>query len=382
MPILNPEHRVRKLLNEAEIEINGNNQGDIHVHNPKLYSRVMAGGSLALGESYMDGWWDSDRLDVFFTKLLQSNIQDKVQSDPATILAGLHARIFNSQQGNKAFEIGKRHYDMGNALFERMLGKTMAYSCAFFDGVKDLDHAQTNKINTSLNKLHAKPGMTLLDIGCGWGSIIHQAASTYKLDATGITVSHEQKEWSNRAIAADNLEGSARVKYQKWQDLPSDQQYDRIISIGAFEHFGYKNYKSFFEKVRSVLKDDGIFLLHTIGGLTPVHANEPWLEKYIFPHSMLPAMSQISKASTGVLAMKHVEEKGRNYDPTLMAWYTNLDKNWEEIRKTDPSHYDTRFRRMMDYYLLMCAGTFRSGKNQVWQIIFTKDPSIEYRLAA
>jgi len=378
---LNPERRIRTLLEEAGIEINGHKPSDIHVHNSKFYGRILAGGSLALGESYMDGWWDCKKLDVFFTKLLQSRIQDKVQRDPKTILAALQARIFNSQHGRKAFQIGERHYDMGNKLFEAMLGPTMAYSCAFWDGANNLNQAQTNKLNHSIKKLHSNPGMTLLDIGSGWGSLQRQAARFYDLKTTGITVSREQEAWSNRKNALYHLGDRAKVKYQRWQDLPNDKRYDRIISIGAFEHFGYKNYRAFFEKVRSIMKDDGIFLLHTIGGLKSVHANEPWLENYIFPNSMLPSMEQIDKASAGNLTKRHVENKGFDYDPTLMAWYANLMRHWDEINASDPQNYDERFLRMMTYYLLSCAGTFRSGINQVWQIVYTKDPNLEYQHA-
>jgi cyclopropane-fatty-acyl-phospholipid synthase len=365
---------VKDLLARAHISVQGKKPADIIIHNPKLYSSVLHGGTLALGESYIDGWWDCKALDQFFTKVLDAHLERVVTHSPAVILEAIKGRIFNLQRGRRAYHIGKHHYDVGNELYTLMLGKTMAYSCGYWKDAKNLDEAQEAKYDLICKKLKLKPGMRLLDIGSGWGGLIFHAAKHYGVSCVGITVSREQQ-----AFAIKKCKGlRVTTRYQRWQDLDETEQFDRIVSVGAIEHFGHKNYRKFMHKTSRLLKPGGIFVLHTIGSLTSSKSGDPWISKYIFPNSMLPSVSQLTKAAEGIFALKDFQEFGRYYDHTLMAWHHNFNSAWATIKKSNPLKYDERFFRMWNYYLLSCAAGFRTGYNQLWQFVFTKDSAMHY----
>ncbi|MCK4670137.1 MAG: cyclopropane fatty acyl phospholipid synthase [Nanoarchaeota archaeon] len=353
---------VQKYLTLADIQINGKRLWDIQVHNPKLYTRVLAGGSLALGESYMDGWWDCKALDEFFYRILKSRLDKKVKDWKQLIASVIKAKIVNLQSRTKAYEIGKRHYDIGNDLYKNMLDKRMVYSCGYWKNAKILDKAQEVKLDLICKKLGLKPGMKILDIGCGWGSLAKYAAEKYKVKVVGITISREQAK-----LAREMCKGlSVEIRLQDYRKLR--EKFDRIVSVGMFEHVGYKNYKTYMEVVSRCLKPNGLFLLHTIAGNTSAKTTDPWISKYIFPNSMLPSAKQITTAYEGLFILEDWHSFGIDYDKTLMAWYKNFTKTWSKIKKD----YDTRFYRMWEYYLLACAGTFRSGDNQLWQIVLSK----------
>lgn len=345
----------------ANVQINGNQPWDIQVHNPRFYTKLLAGGSLALGESYLDGWWDCKQLDEFINKVLRAKLEKRVRSK-SLIWNALKAKVMNLQSKAKAHEIGKSHYDAGNDLYKVMLDKNMAYSCGYWNKAKTLDEAQEAKLDLSCKKLGLKKGMRVLDIGCGWGSFAKYAAEKYKVKVVGITVSKEQVK-----LARERCKGLlVEIKLQDYRKL--NEKFDRIISIGMFEHVGYKNYRTYMKVVHRCLKPNGLFLLHTIGGNKSVNSTEPWINKYIFPNSMLPSTKQISKVAEGLFVLEDWHSFGADYDKTLMAWYQNFMKNWDKIK----SDYDQRFYRMWKYYLLVCAGSFRSRKNQLWQIVFSK----------
>ncbi|MCF8063532.1 MAG: cyclopropane fatty acyl phospholipid synthase, partial [Deltaproteobacteria bacterium] len=316
----------------------------------------------ALGDSYMDGWWDCEALDRFFERILAHRLDKKAAEKSIRLLwAVLMARARNAQNRSRAYEIGRHHYDIGNRLFSLMLDPWFNYSCGFWENAETLDEAQEAKLELICRKTGMQPGMKVLDIGCGWGGFAKYAATRCGAAVHGITVSQEQVKFARAFCKGLDV----RIDLQDYRDLR--ETYDRIISIGMFEHVGQKNYRHFMKVVRRCLKDDGLFLLHTIGGNTSVYATDPWIKKYIFPNSMLPSARQITASAEGLFVLEDWHSFGQDYDPTLMAWHRNFAESWPELSVT----YDERFYRMWTYYLLSCAGSFRARRNQLWQIVFS-----------
>jgi cyclopropane-fatty-acyl-phospholipid synthase len=351
----------QKLLAQLDVQINGTRPWDIQVINQEFFNRVLAGGSLALGESYMDGWWKCQALDQFFDRILSARLDKKVKKEKQILAAILRAKIINAQRKSKAHIIGQRHYDIGNRLFSVMLDKRMNYSCGYWEKATTLDEAQEAKLDLICQKMFLKPGMTVCDIGCGWGGFARWAAEKYDVKVLGITVSREQVKFAREYCKKLDV----KIELRDYRDLM--EKFDRIVSIGMFEHVGSKNYGTFMKVVGRCLKTDGLFLLHTIAGNTSVHSVDPWISKYIFPNSMLPSAKQISSAAEKILALEDWHSFGQYYDQTLMSWHHNFTKNWDTLKDM----YDKRFYRMWTYYLLSCAASFRSRRNQLWQIVFS-----------
>jgi len=352
---------VEGLLQEADVIIDGDRPWDIQVHNGGLYEQVLAHGSLALGEAYMGGWWDCPELDRFFHKILSAGLDSRVRSI-GTALASLKARLQNRQSVKRAFQVGEAHYDIGNDLYRRMLDSHMTYSCGYWREAGDLEKAQQSKLDLICRKLHLAPGQKLLDIGCGWGGMARFAAERYGVEVVGVTISREQAELA-RELCRDL---PVEIRLQDYRSL--DESFDRVVSIGMFEHVGYKNYRTYMEVVGRCLREDGLFLLHTIGGNSSVRTTDPWIERYIFPNGMLPSAIQISRAIEGIFILEDWHNFGPDYDRTLMAWYRKFEDAWPELRE----RYGERFYRMWRYYLLSCAGAFRARVNQLWQIVLSK----------
>lgn len=356
------EQAARAFFCLADIDINGERPWDIQVNNQKFYSRVLAGGSLALGESYMDGWWECEAIDQLMDRILRARLHTKIRVSRQVVWNIAKAKVMNQQKISKARMIGEKHYDMGNDLYKSMLDKRMNYSCAYWKNARTLDEAQEAKLDLICRKLKLEPGMTLLDIGCGWGSLARFAAGEYQVKVLGITVSKEQANLAEKLCEKHPIE----IRLQDYRELK--EEFDRIVSVGMIEHVGYKNYRTYMEVVNRCLKPRGLSLLHTIGGNTSMKSVEPWINKYIFPDSMLPSAKQITTASEGLFVLEDWHSFGTDYDKTLMAWYRNFNSNWDDIK----GNYDERFHRMWNYYLLSCAGSFRSHNNQLWQIMFSK----------
>ena len=354
---------VTDLLESVDIQVNGSRPFDIQVHNELFYSRVLSGKSLGLGESYMDGWWDCESLDQFCYQMLRGRIDKQVKvKNPAFLAHVLKAYFLNAQSKKRAYIVGEEHYDTGNDLFSLMLDQRMNYSCGYWENADNLDQAQINKLDLVCRKLHLKPGMKVLEIGCGWGGFAKYAAENYGVSVHGVTVSKEQMDYAERSCIG--LETKFEMK--DYREL--NTKYDAIVSIGMFEHVGYKNYRNYMEVAQRCLEGEGLFLLHTIGRNTPSRSTDPWTNKYIFPNGMIPSPSQISKSLQGLFVVEDWHNFGQYYDPTLMAWNENFQKNYESLK----DKYDQRFKRMWEYYLLMCAGTFRARRNQLWQLVLSK----------
>ncbi|MHC1698058.1 MAG: cyclopropane fatty acyl phospholipid synthase [Geobacteraceae bacterium] len=356
------QKRIEKLFAPADIIFNGTRSWDITVHNGNLFRRLLAHGSLGLGESYMDGWWDCERIDELVCRLFGAGIDREVKTI-GMVLTALSARFTNRQSRNRSFRVGKHHYDIGNDLYQRMLDSRMIYSCAYWKTADTLDEAQEQKLDLICRKLRLEPGLRLLDIGCGWGGLAQFAAERYGVEVVGITVSQEQLLGARQRCSGLPVE----IRFQDYRDL--HEFFDRIVSIGMFEHVGYKNYRTFMSVVNRCLKDDGLCLLQTIGGNTSVTTCDPWLERYIFPNGMLPSALQISSAFEGLFTLEDWHNFGPHYDKTLMTWWQKFENSWPELSV----RYGEKFYRMWHYYLLSCAGAFRARANQVWQIVLSKE---------
>ena len=355
-------NKARDLLAQADIEINGKRAWDIQIHDERFYKRVFAEGSLGLGESYMDEWWEAEALDQCFCKILSAKLDSKVNPYRMIWLV-LQSKLFNLQSIRRAFQVGQVHYDTGNDLFSLMLDKRKAYTCGYWKNATDLNQAQEDKLDLVCRKIGLKKNQRVLDIGCGWGSFIKFAAEKYGAEAVGITVSKEQAEFARK----DCKELPIEIRLHDYRDL--DEKFDHIVSLGMFEHVGYKNYKKYMQVVSRCLKDEGIFLLHTIGASKTRHSPDPWANKYIFPNGLLPSMKDISKVVEKYFVLEDFHNFGADYDKTLMAWFQNFDSNWKQLREK----YGERFYRMWKYYLLGCAGAFRARDIQLWQLVLTKN---------
>ncbi|UJD94478.1 cyclopropane fatty acyl phospholipid synthase [Lelliottia amnigena] len=353
---------VSELLSRAGITVNGPAPSDIQVKHTDFFKRVLQEGSLGLGESFMDGWWECERLDVFFNNVLRAGLDNQLPHHLRDTLRIASARLFNLQNKKRAWIVGKEHYDLGNDLFTRMLDPLMQYSCAYWKDASTLEEAQLAKLHLICEKLQLQPGMRVLDIGCGWGGLAYYMAKNYGVSVVGVTISAEQQK-----MAQDRCEGlDVTILLQDYRDL--HDQFDRIVSVGMFEHVGPKNYDTYFSVTDRNLKPDGVFLLHTIGSKKTDHTVDPWINKYIFPNGCLPSVRQIAKASEPFYVMEDWHNFGADYDTTLMAWHTRFLASWPDIA----DNYSERFKRMFSYYLNACAGAFRARDIQLWQVVFSR----------
>ncbi|WP_367346349.1 cyclopropane fatty acyl phospholipid synthase [Stenotrophomonas bentonitica] len=357
------QRRVIELLHEADVTVDGGRPHDIQVHDPHFYARVIAQGSLGLGESYMDGQWDAASLDGFLLHLMQAHVDERVHGW-RELADGLKARLFNLQAGGGSLEVGRRHYDLGNDLYHAMLGRRLVYSCGYWAQASDLDAAQEAKLDLICRKLGLRPGQRVLDIGCGWGEALKFAAERYGVSGVGITISQEQAEFARELCAGLPIE----IRLQDYHDV--EEHFDAILSVGMFEHVGDKNYRGYFEMVRRCLKPDGLFLLHCIGSNVSRHRTDPWIARYIFPNSMLPSAAQITAAFEGLFVLEDWHSFGPDYDRTLQAWRANVEAAWGQL---DPQRYDERFKRMWRFYLAGSMASFRCRHAQLWQLVLSRD---------
>lgn len=353
--------RVTTLLAEADVVVGGDRPWDLTIHDPRFYRRVIAERNLGLGKSYMDGWWDCPRLDEFFVRLLGSGIERRVRGSWRLFLPALPALLLNLQSRSRARLVVDRHYELGNDLFFSFLDSYNQYSGAFFGDGDDLEAAQRNKLELICRKIGLQASDRLLDIGCGWGGLARYAAENRGCRVTGVNLSREQLAHARefcRGLPVEWVEADYR-------DI--EGVYDKIVSVGMFEHVGVRNYRRFMEKVASLLAPQGVFLLQTIGANESRRGCDPRITRYIFPNGMLPSLAQITRAAEGLFVVEDVHNLGPHYDRTLMAWHRRFEQAWPALQ----AKYPARFKRMWEYYLLSCAGAFRARAIQLWQIVFT-----------
>lgn len=360
---------VEGILARADIRIDGDRPWDIQVHEPGLYRRVLAQGSLGLGESYMDGWWDCEALDEWATKIFLARLDQAVRLNWTTLEAVVRSRLLNLQKKTRAVPSGGMPYRFGDDLFQAMLDPYLCYSCAYFSGLdddtEDLAKAQEAKLDLVCRKLDFQPGQRILDIGCGWGSFARYAAEHYGVQVLGINVSHDQLRLGREKCKGLDVE----LRFMDYREVASEGPFDHVVSIGMFEHVGVKNYEQYFQVARESLKDDGLFLLHTIGRNKSVTTLEPWIDKYVFPNCQLPSAKQISAAVEPYFVIEDWHNFGDDYATTLQHWWRHFEAAWPELKG---EAYDDRFYRMWRFYLLGCVGRFRARRNQLWHLVLSK----------
>ena len=354
--------KIQELLSTVDIQIDGSRPWDLQVKNDQLFGRILGQGSLGLGEAYMEGWWDCEELDGFFYRIIRSDIRSQVTTLKDKLFY-IHAHLVNRQKGKRAFEVGEQHYDVGNDLYERMLDKNMIYTCGYWQDAKNLDEAQEHKLELVCRKLKLEPGMRVLDIGCGWGGAARYMAKHYDVEVVGVSVSQEQVNLANEKSKEEGV--NANFIYQDYRDV--NEEFDRIYSLGMFEHVGFKNYQEYFEVSHRCLKEDGLFLLHTIGHWKTSPKVDPWIERYIFPNSILPSSELISKHTSELFSIEDWHNFGLDYITTLEAWDKNSKDAWADL-----PNYDEEFQRKWHYYLMCCSATFQSYRNHLWQIVLSK----------
>jgi cyclopropane-fatty-acyl-phospholipid synthase len=328
-----------------------------------VWARVLRDGTLGGGEAYVEGWWDSQALDQTIQRLQRINFVDALRDNWRIVPHLLKARVMNLQNLRHAFGNGQHHYDIGNDLYEAMLDRRMLYTCALWStGANDLDEAQEAKLQLVCRKLGLRPGMRVLDLGCGWAGFAAYAAERHGVEVVAVTVSTEQVRYAKQRYAHLPID----VHLDDYRNATGT--YDAVVSIGLMEHVGPKNYRAYMELVDRCLAPGGVALVHTIGGNRSCTQIDPWFDKYIFPNATLPSLAQLVTAMEGILICEDVHNIGEDYAPTLMAWYQRFHDAWPELR----ARYDERFYRMWKFYLLASAGSFRARAQQLFQIVMTR----------
>jgi len=363
------EQIVKKFLRKAKIEIGI----DIIVHDKSTYKDIIGKGSLGFGESYMQKKWDSPHLDVLIAKIISAGINKNLLLGVFThARLWLRSMIYNLQDKTFAPDLAETHYNAGNYLFKAFLDPNMIYTCGYFKDTDDLTQAQLNKIKIIGHKLDLQPGDKVLDIGCGWGGTARILSKKFEVEVTGISDAKEMIQYANEHNAC------AKVKFIHSDYRNIRGQFNKIYNVGFLEAVGPKNFRPFMKQINDLLVDNGIFLTHTIGGQHSTSSGDPWLDKYIFPHGVIPSKNQIKKAIKNLFAARDFEAFGKYYETTLMHWSNNLNKNWNSIK--DLFEKPEVFKRMMDFYLLSCKAAFHTGMLDLWHYVFTKPGKVvEYK---
>lgn len=329
------------------------------------YKELLKSTTLTLGEAYMDG-----NLEIEGDLVEVLNEIFKYQKAFSTDYSALKKLFKDSSSKKHQKDEVQSHYDIGNDFYKLWLDSTMSYSCGYFKNDTDtLEEAQRQKVHHILTKLNLKEGMSLLDIGCGWGFLLIEAAKLYKVKGVGITLSEEQYKLFNERIKEEGLEDYLKAELMDYRELKaSGLKFDRVVSVGMIEHVGREQYDLFFKNVDAVLKSEGLFLLHYISGLKE-YPGDPWLRKYIFPGGMLPSLREIISLSAEYnYYVQDVESLRRHYAKTLEAWHDNFEAHKDEVEQK----FDERFIRMWRMYLCACIAAFTNGVIDLHQILFTK----------
>ena len=363
---------VENLLRAADIQINGARAWDIQVHDERFFPRLLAGGTLSFGESYMDGWWDCGALDEMCCRAIRARLEQRFTYSLRNLLALVVSLVVNHQTERRSRRVGETHYDLGNDFFQAMLDPWMQYSCALFAEGDDLAAAQRRKLEMICQRLQLRPGLRLLDIGCGWGGLAKYAAEHYGCSVVGLTISREQQQFAERWCRGLDVQ----IQLCDYHRIRGT--FDRSVSVGMVEHVGFKNYRTYLGLAAASLGKEGRFLCQGICNPLPSYQLDPWMRRYIFPNSVLPSLSGLTKAAEGFFLVEDVLNLGPHYDPTLMAWEENFRRAWPRFA----ARYDERFRRMWRFYLLSCAGAFRARSMQVYSILFSKDENCDARADA
>lgn len=353
-----------KILDAAEIPLNGSVPYGIQVLNEKLWDRIVSQQHLGLAEAYMDGWWECDAIDEFVTKLLNIDVLSFLRPTPALYAHWIKSKFINRQTKSRAAINAKHHYNIGNELYSRMLDTEMVYSSAYWKSANNLESAQRDKLDLICRKLKLQSGMKILDIGSGWGGFLRHAAKNYGIVGVGISPAENQINFARTHSRGLPIE----FKQMDYRNLSG--KYDRVVSVGMMEHVGPKNLKTFFNKCNELLAPGGLMLHHTISSNYSKHVTDQFFDKYIFPGGVIPSLAQIALAQEKLFIIEDVHNFGPYYDLTLMEWHKRINNSWYQIPQ-----YNERFRRMWRYYLLSSAAGFRSRNLQLLQLVFSRSDS-------
>jgi cyclopropane-fatty-acyl-phospholipid synthase len=363
------ERRIRGLFEGAGVRIDGDRPWDIRVSDARFYSLALRRGPTGVADAYVNGWWECGAIDQMFSRLLRAGVPAAARWAPCTLRSYLRHWLLNLQSRARASANGRAHYDLGNELFQAMLDSTMAYSCGYWaGGARTLEEAQTAKLDLVCRKLGVREGHRVLDIGCGWGSFVKFAAERYGGECVGITVSPAQAELARWRCAGLPV----TIELMDYRRLAGT--FDRVVSIGMFEHVGQKNHRAYMRAVDRLLVDDGLALLHFFASARSFpntsDTEVDWFERNIFPGMLIPSLAQVGRATNGLFVLEDLHNFGSDYHPTLMAWLRNFDEAWGSLRERHG--YDERFRRLWRYYLQGAAGAFQCRKYQLWQLVLSK----------
>lgn len=349
-------------------------EGTMMIHNPEFYDRVVSQGSIGLGESYMEGWWDAHNGDIAscIGPLVSNKLDSAVRVSPSLLLSAVATRIFANNSRSRSKANIQQHYDVGNDFYELFLDTNMAYTCGYQKDPNDtIEQMQDQKHERVARKLGLKPGENIVDLGCGFGGMLRYGAKQYGITGMGVTLSEGQHEWGNNKIKEDGLEDSIRIDLKDYRDMTGT--FDHVVSIGLAEHTWQRGYETFIGKVSDLLKDGGVGLVHTIGSTAAPHeTTDAWINRYIFPDGRLPRLEElIEEMRRADLTVGHVENLKLHYAETLRHWKEKFNQNRDAIKTLGPGYTD-EFLRMWDYYLQTCEAGFRYGPLQLYQILFCK----------
>ena len=357
--------RVNDVLATADIRIGGDRPWDIRVNDARLFRRVLVGGVTALGDAYIDQWWDCDALDQFFDRAFGPMLRAGFLSifEPRVRICFKNCGTFKARAARRNAE---SHYNLGNDLFQIMLDPRMLYTCAYWKNARTLDKAQEAKLELTCQKIGLRKGQRVLDIGCGWGGFAKYAAERHGAAVAAINVSSEQVKYATESCRGLPVE----VRLQDYRDV--NETFDHVVSVGCMEHVGPKNHRRFMQTAHRCMRDDGLFLLHFIASRNTYPNTQDrelsWIEKHIFPGAVMPSLKHLGAAIDGIFVIEDLHNFGADYDTTLMAWFANFERGWPAIEQK----YGPRFYRMWKYYLHSCAGAFRCRKYQLWQVVLSK----------
>jgi cyclopropane-fatty-acyl-phospholipid synthase len=351
-----------QLLKAADVRIDGGRPWDIRVHDPVLFRSVAMGGSIALGEAYMDGAWTCDDLEELAFRLGTARLERVAEVLPAGLMAALRARLFNQQTRARSMRVARAHYDLDDELFAAFLGRYRNYSCAYFRRTNDLDEAQRDKMDLVCRKLDLRPGEHLLDVGGGWGEFARHAACEFGARVTSINISERQLHYARERCRGLSVE----VVRSDYRDVRGS--FDKIAAIAMFTHVGARNYRTFMRAMHRLLKPHGVLLVEGVWGNVSTSRIDAWTDKYIFPGAMLPSGAQTFRAIEGLFVAEDLHNFGPDYLKTLREWNARFQAAWPRLS----ARFDERIRRMFEYFFCVVAGFFRARALQHWHLVLTR----------